>query len=84
MWRTHEQVFDWYGTCEAMMIVSTHLVQYKRADVHPGEEHRAYKIEFTVDKDIQEFDNEEIRPLLVVSSMLERKQIIERAAHTTL
>lgn len=40
------------------MIVSTRKVQ---SDLHPGEECRAYKVvEYTVDKNIQELEDEEI------------------------
>ena len=72
---TREQVFQRYDGACAAKIISTRLVQ---SDLHPGEARRAFKAQYTVDQNTQEFEEEEIRPLLVISSMPERKKIIEQ------
>lgn len=44
--------------------------------LYPGERRKAYIVKYDIDQTTQEFEEEEIRPLLIVSSMPERKEVI--------
>lgn len=46
------------------------------SDLHPGQKRLAYKVKYMMDDCEQEFEEEEIRPLLVLGTMVERQQII--------
>lgn len=46
------------------------------SDMYPGQRRVAYKVEYAIDKFIQEFEEEELRPLLLVSHLAERKAVI--------
>jgi hypothetical protein len=68
-----EQVFPGFGACHGK-IISSRMVA---STVHPGEQRRAYKVSYNIDNQEQEFEEEELRPLLVVKDCSERVEIIK-------
>ncbi|KAL1525489.1 hypothetical protein AB1Y20_020345 [Prymnesium parvum] len=61
-----------HGACTAK-IIGSRLVD---STIYIGEKRMAYNVKYDIDSNTQEFEEEEIRPLLVVESMPERKEII--------
>lgn len=45
--------------------------------VYPGERRKAFKVIWEIDNTMQEFEEEELRPHLVVASRPERKEVID-------
>lgn len=67
------QSFPRLGMCKAK-IISSRMVQ---SDLYPGQARKAYTVEYLLDKNVQEFEEEELRPLLCTQDHPERKAIID-------
>lgn len=48
------------------------------SDLYPGQRRKAYNVQYMIDKQEQEFEEEELRPLLVVNNAGERNDIIRQ------
>lgn len=65
--------FQGHGQCSAK-VVKTCLVE---SELHAGEGRTAYVVKYDIDGQLDEFLEEEIRPLIDVSDLPERKAIID-------
>lgn len=54
-------------------VISNRMVA---SDIHPGQMKTAYRVKYDVDECEQEFEEEELRPLLVVENHPQRKEIL--------
>lgn len=64
--------FDGFGFCEGN-IVSSSMVD---STLYPGKERRAYKVKYVSDGAMEDLEEEELRPLLVVKDMPERASVV--------
>lgn len=67
-------MFAGFGACVGKLTGTTRTVQ---STVHPGEAATAYNVFWDVDQSYLELEEEELRPLIVVRNMTERKRIID-------
>lgn len=66
-------MFDGFGMCKGKIIGERMVC----STLYPGEERKAFNVRYEVDNTSQEFEEEEIRPLLDVSNVSERQEIIQ-------
>lgn len=65
--------FEGHGVCEAQIIAS------RSADstLYPGQKRKVFRVRYSMDKNEQEFEEEEIRQLLLVTSLPERQAVLD-------
>lgn len=67
------QFFAGPGMCEAKIIGRRQVT----SDLYPGQRRVAYSVQYEIDNQTQEFEEEELRPLLLVRHLPERKAVID-------
>ena len=68
-----EQVWAGFGLCKAK-IVSSGMYE---SSLYPGEERRAFTVRYAIDGTTEDLEEAQLRPLLVVKDLPERKKIID-------
>lgn len=66
-------MFEGFGACIGKLTGNTRMVE---STVYPGNAAKAYAVYWEVDRSTLEFEEEELRPLLLVRDSPERKDII--------
>lgn len=64
--------FDGHGICTGRIISSRQV----DSTIYPGERRKAFNVRYDTDGNLQEFEDEEIRPLLIVTTLPERQTIV--------
>lgn len=65
--------FEGYGNCVAVVCSSDQV----ESTLYPGTERLAYKVKYEQDGMVEELEEEEIRPLIIINERPERAEIIE-------
>lgn len=70
-----QKYWEGYGLCKGEITSNGELCD---SELYPGQQRRAYAVKYDVDGTVEDLEEEEVRPLLDISTLPERKAIIEK------